>query len=553
MIYFHYSTDDNRIFVSSDTKDDRFRYLPGARWLSSKQIWSLPGTPMVAHRAAEAAGIGKVEMTKAFARLLVKGEPLQQLAGEFKEASDLSEPPISNHKKPQWLHQRRAYHFSMPLPAVMLAMDMGTGKTRVVYDVIQNSKNIKTVLVACPKAGIEDAWGTQFKKWWRANDGTQILTLVEGTQLERANRAYDYLCSSAPGRRIIVVNYEILWQPTFGDMALSGNWDLIALDESHRIRSAGGTWSKYLFRLGERAQKRMALSGTPMANGPRDVYGQYRFLDAGIFGTNIARFDEEFVEYADRQHYQIKGYRNQEELNRRFYSIAFWVSDDVLDLPVWHDVYRKTKLESPARKLYDELDKEFTIGIQNETVTADNVLVKATRLAQIVSGKVRIDTKDKKQKIFKEVSRAKRDLLIDVLAGLEKKEPLVIFARFHQDLDVIRHVCDKMGRSAGELSSRRNDLVAWKTSKLDVIAIQIQAGSEVIDLTRSRYCIFYSIDFSRNAYLQARKRVRRPGQKRPVTFIHLLVQATIDIDIMAAIRKKTSFVDYIMNLKRRAT
>lgn len=545
MIYLHHDSDENRIFISTEgEKDDRFRYLPGARWLPAKRIWSLVGTPMVARRVAEAAGTDRVDMTKSFARLLNRAQTIEE-AASFKEAADLPLPPITNTNKSPWLHQKRAYHFSMPMPAVMLAMDMGTGKTRVVYDIIQNSPSIKTVLVGCPKVAIEDAWADQFSTWWRADDGTKILPLEEGTQLERANRAYDYLCSENPGKRIIVVNYEVLWQPTFGDMALSGEWDLIVLDESHRIRSAGGKISNYMFRLGQKAHKRIGMSGTPFANGPRDIYGQYRFLDAGIFGTNISRFDDEFVERGGYRGYEIRGYKNQEELNRRFYSIAFWVSDEVLDLPSHHDIFRKGKLEPAARKIYDELDKEFTVDLSEGDITVDNVLVRDMRLAQITSGTVKVAGKPK------EVSRVKQNLLADVLADLDRSEPLVIFGRFHQDLDNIRTVCERMGRSVGELSGRANEKSLWKRGDLDVLAVQIKAGSLGADFTRAKYGIFYSLGFDLDDYRQARKRVHRPGQKRPVTFIHLLVRNTIDIDIMAAIRKKRNIVQYLMELRQK--
>ena len=57
-------------------------------------------------------------------------------------------------------------------------------------------------------------------------------------------------------------------------------------DESHRAKAAGSKVSKFLALLGKRVHYKMCLSGTPMANSPLDVYGQYRFLDSSIFGTN---------------------------------------------------------------------------------------------------------------------------------------------------------------------------------------------------------------------------------------------------------------------------
>jgi SNF2 family DNA or RNA helicase len=540
VIYLHHDVDTNRIFVSTGgSKDERFRLLPGSRWLPTRKIWSIVGTAGVAQRVVEACGVDRTDPTKSFVRLLNKNSSIEE-AEAVRDAKALPQPPIRRLKS--WTHQKQAYHFSLPLPAVMLAMGMGTGKTKVTFDVIQNSPQIQRVLIACPKAALEDVWESQFPEHWASDDGTSILILRDGSQLERANRAYDYLTSEDAGRRIIAVNYEILWQPTFGDMAISGDWDLIVLDESHRIRSAGGRTSRYLFRLGERAAKRMCLSGTPLANGPRDVYGQYRFLDAGVFGTNIQRFDEEFVLRGGYGGFQIVGYKNQDEFNRRFYSIAYRVTDEVLDLPPLHQIERKTSFTPAMRKLYDKFDKEFTAEIEDDSLTADNVLVKGIRQFQMTSGYVKTDSGKLRQ-----IDTAKQDLFADVLLDLDVREPIVIFAQFHPDLDRIRQISEKSGRTVGELSGRSNDLAAWKRGDYDILAVQIQAGSESIDLTRARYAIYWSLGYDYILYHQSLKRLWRTHKsKRAVTLIHLLVRGTIDVDAMSTIRKKGRLIETIL-------
>ena len=50
---------------------------------------------------------------------------------------------------------------------------------------------------------------------------------------------------------------------------------MLIVDESHRIkRFRGGVWAPALTEIAELARIRMILSGTPMPNGPRDLYSQ---------------------------------------------------------------------------------------------------------------------------------------------------------------------------------------------------------------------------------------------------------------------------------------
>ena len=54
---------------------------------------------------------------------------------------------------------------------------------------------------------------------------------------------------------------------------------MLIVDESHRIkRFRGGVWAPALIQIAEGARVRMILSGTPMPNGPLDLYSQLNVL-----------------------------------------------------------------------------------------------------------------------------------------------------------------------------------------------------------------------------------------------------------------------------------
>jgi len=80
------------------------------------------------------------------------------------------------------------------------------------------------------------------------------------------------------------------------------------------------------------ARYRLGLSGTPMPHSPLDVYAYFRFIDATIFGWSYNRFRQHFAVMGGYQNHQVVAYDNLDELNRKFYSVAFACGKDVLDL-----------------------------------------------------------------------------------------------------------------------------------------------------------------------------------------------------------------------------
>lgn len=76
---------------------------------------------------------------------------------------------------------------------------------------------------------------------------------------------------------------------------------MLIVDESHRIkRFQGGVWAPALTEIAELARVRMILSGTPMPNGPRDLYSQLnvmwpRGLLTGSRAEFASRVDQSFT------------------------------------------------------------------------------------------------------------------------------------------------------------------------------------------------------------------------------------------------------------------
>ena len=421
----------------------------------------------------------------------------------------------------------------------MLAMEMGTGKTKVAID-LMDSHGYRRVLIVCPLSVVTGVWPGEFARHSPAP--WTVLPLARATVKDKQAQAEAALAASE--RAAVVINYESVWREPFGSWAKKQPWDLVVLDESHRIKSPGGVASRYCSRLSDRVPQRLALTGTPMAHSPLDIYAQYRALDKSIYGTSYFRFKSRYAVMGGWSNTQVVGYQHQEEFQEKFYSIAYRVeAADVLDLPPLLTVNRTCELGPLARKLYRALERDFIADLEEGRITAVNALSQLLRLQQVTSGYARTE-----DGLDVEVDTTKANLLYELLEDMGS-EPVVVFARFKHDLEVVHRVARKLERPSYEISGARKELSLWNENG-GVLAVQIQSGGLGIDLTKARYAVYYSLGFSLGFslgdYLQSRARLHRQGQERPVEIIHLIAAQTVDEKVMAALAAREQVVESIM-------
>ena len=132
-----------------------------------------------------------------------------------------------------------------------------------------------------------------------------------------------------------------------------------------------------------------------------------------------------------------------------------------------------------------------------------------------------------------------------MLEDLDPRENVVVFCIFRHDLEAIHRAAGKNKRKCFELSGSENTLDDWKRTEGAVIAVQIQAGSEGIDMTKANHAIYFSIPHSLAMYNQSKARLYRPGQTRPVSFCHLLAEGTIDEALYKSLMKKEDVIESI--------
>lgn len=274
-----------------------------------------------------------------------------------------------------------------------------------------------------------------------------------------------------------------------------------------------------------------------------DAYAQMRFLEPAIFGTSFVRFRSRYAVMGGFEGRQVVDYVNTDEFARKFKSITFAASRDVLDLPEWHHVERTFTLPPRAAKVYADLRNDFIAEVESGIVTAANALPRLLRLQQITSGFLPVAG------TVERLHSCKEELLSELLEDLEPSEAVAVFCRFKEDLAAVHRAAATAGRKSLELSGSRDELGAWQAGEATVLAVQIASGSEGIDLTRAAYAVFWSLGFSLAQYQQALTRAHRPGQTRSGVFVHLICEGSVDRKVYKALRANQDVIDSILSTK----
>lgn len=446
-----------------------------------------------------------------------------------------------------WQNQKEALDFALSHPSCMLDMEMGTGKTRVAIEAAFARKDVYRVLVMCPKA-VVSVWRENLEKFaptgrWACWD------LRKGTVDKKAEDLKAWL-KTPSHKQFVIINYDAAWRGSMGDLLLKSNFQMVILDESHRAKAAGSKISKYAALIGKRTRYKLCLSGTPMANSPLDVYGQYRFLDPTIFGTNHYNFMQDYAIMGGPDMRFVIGFKNQKILRQKFSSIAYTCK--------MADIAQRIKLpdslppvrvgvELPAKdmKTMKALNREFVAECGSGHVVVNTILVKLIRLQQITSGFCITQESVLDAPKVQELNAAKEDTLVDLLGDLGPQENVVVFCLFKHDLQAVRRAAERGGRVYAELSGDANELSSWKVTEGAVIGVQIQAGAEGVDMTKANHAVYFSIPHSLALYNQSKARLYRPGQNRPVVFTHLIAENTIDEALYSTLLKKEDIIEAI--------
>ena len=378
-----------------------------------------------------------------------------------------------------------------------------------------------------------------------------------------------------PGPRIVleVVNLETFasrrahGSRTYADIMLDAvrryGPDLVVVDESHKIKSASGNASRLLARITPHVPRRLILTGTLMPHGMLDVFGQWRFLAPTDFGemgadgrrspATFGRFKGRYARMGGYLGREVVGYQNVDEFQDILAQRAIVVKKaDALDLPPTQDVEVSVQLSEREQRAYAEMKRTLAADLgDGSMVTVESRLTQMMRLRQITSGHVPDDA-GQVQEIGDSKIRTVRSLVHDSLAGESR---VVVFGQLKPEIRRIAEALRQKGTEVmlidGDTDKEERLRMRERFGSDDpariVLVAQIQTMSlSVNELVTSCHAVFASQSLQRDEYVQARDRLDRIGQTRPVTFWHVNAPGTVDDVILRSHRDRTDLENAVL-------
>lgn len=431
--------------------------------------------------------------------------------------------------------------------------EMGCGKTLTTIAVagaLYNLGKIDRVLVVAPTS-VCSVWPHDLNQFATFPWEARVLLGDKKKRLKALNELENWPFKAL---RIAVINYESTHRDGIFEALAAYKPDLIVCDESQRIKNPSAAQSKALHKLGDAAPFRMILSGTPVQNNAVDLYSQYRFLDPAVYGANFYAFKNRYCIMGGYGQHQIVGYRNMDELVEKEHSVAYRVTkEECLDLPQQTFINRYVQFTDAEQAIYEQLRKSSFLELETgENVTATTILTMYLRLMQLTGGFLTADESTRP----KQVNTAKLDALADIVDDyvVDAGKKLVIFARFRAEIAAIENLLRlrkiQYGSIYGDVPmEERGKIVEDFQTNPDtkVFVAQVQTAGLGITLHAASTAVFYSYDYNYANYAQALARIHRIGQRLPVTYIHLVVDGSIDEKILAALENKEDMAKTVVD------
>jgi len=468
-------------------------------------------------------------------------------------------------KTKPYQHQLDALETSWNKEVYAYFMEMGTGKTKVLIDnmsMLYDQGKINGALIVAPK-GVMGTWYYQEIPIHLVDHVENKAVLWQPNFTKEYSKKLETLFKSDDDLHILIMNVEAFSTQKgveFASKFLSSHNTLMVVDESTTIKNPKAKRTKSIIRLSKLAKYRRIMTGSPVTKNPLDLFSQCEFLDpfcldfASYYSFRNRYAEMRTANFAGRSVQIVTKFRHLDELAEKLKPFSFRVlKEDCLDLPEKTFMKRIIELTKEQKEVYQQMKKMALAFFKGKAVTTATALTQIMRLHQITCGHFTADDGS-----IQDIKNNRLDELMNVLDEIEGK--VVIWAYYQYDVKKIikeiqkihgsGSVVDYYGLTPQDLRQTHRD----KFQNDDEVRYLVgtpQTGGYGITLTAANNMIYYSNGYDLEKRLQSQDRIHRIGQEKPVTYIDLIAEDTVDNKIVKALRKKINIASEVMGEELR--
>jgi SWI/SNF-related matrix-associated actin-dependent regulator 1 of chromatin subfamily A len=441
-------------------------------------------------------------------------------------------------------HQKQGIKFLLSRDGCLLADDMGLGKTyQSIIAALESG--VERILIVCPSA-VKINWEREIH-YFQCYD----TNIIDGKKWEQAKFTiinYDILKNFHVVPDKDIKEEDICWE---NQHLVMGQFDLVIIDEAHKLKdpkSMRGSIMKDLC-VNHGIEKVWLLSGTPVANRPKDYYNLLKLIKAPI----VDNFKFYMQRYCDGRLITTKN-RNKDGSNKRVW-VANGASNleelaiktknyyirrlktDINDMPEKIITPTFHKFNKRQWKDYENLWEEYLDERKRlkKKGTPERDLVELGLLRKFVAMEAIGETIDMAENI------------------IEQGNKVIIFCNFTDELmELQSYFKDKCVIHFGEMDDKDKQRSVDRFQTVDKVKVfigNIISAGVGITLTEATHVIFNSFDWVPGNNEQAEDRAYRIGQTNNVTVYYQLFEDTISVRMWETLQRKQDVIDTIMGQK----
>ncbi len=403
----------------------------------------------------------------------------------------------------------------------LLADDMGLGKTLQALCAIESP-----ALIVAPTSVLA-SWSEQARKF---RPGLKV-SLYHG-----AGRRFEEKAD------LVLTSYGVLRADE--ELLVSRAWKTVILDEAQTIRNTGSQIARAAHRL--RAERRIALSGTPVENRLEDLWSQFRFLNPGVLGS-LEEFREELAQPIARGNPEA-GLRLR-KLTRPFL-LRRLKKQVAPELPPRTEIVLRCELDEEERRTYGALlasARREVVEKISEGGSILGALEALLRLRQACCHRSMIPGE------APGLRSSKTELLWETLeASIAGNHRALVFSQWTSYLDQVEPGLSARGirfsRLDGSTSDRGRVVREFQDpAGPSVMLISLKAGGVGITLTAADHIFILDPWWNPAVEEQAADRAHRIGQENPVLVHRLVAEDTVEERILLLQQEKRKLAASVLD------
>lgn len=554
--------------------------IPGKEWNADAKRWTLPKSWAACIQARAIFGdrlkVGK--LLGGWSRLeKMRRDAVLNLRDAREPVNIYAYDADNDHRDKLYPFQLPGRDFMVTAKYALLGDEMGSGKTLQTLAALRAvsktpNQQAYPALVVCPNSTKRN-WAREVAKWLpEAN-----AVVIDGSAAKRRKQIAEAL--DVPNL-IMIINIESVrlhsrlsaygsvrlkkcreCDPVSGDEALTPAkcethdkelnaipFKVCVLDEAHRVKDPRALQSRAIWRVfhGESVEYRWALTGTPVANHPGDIWSILHTIDPAGFPRKSAFIDRyaltEFNAFGGMSIVGLNPATRDEFLSLLDVRMRRMLKALVLDqLPSKTRVVRHVEMSAKQKKAYDEVAAEYVLTTDSgDKLVMNGNLPAATRLLQLASAMCDVDKGDAPAdpgswKVTLTDPSSKVDELMSIIDDNPGK-PLAIAAEHKQLIDLAAKRLAAAGIEYGVITggvsgAKRDETVeAFQSGKLKYILFTYKAGGVGLNMTAADTLVRLQRSWSLIDNMQGEDRVHRIGSEvhEAITIIDIITADTIE-------------------------